>query len=326
MSHAAGVDQPSEGIVRRIQKLLSLAKSGNNSQEEAASAMAMAQKMLARYNLDYHTVQAGAGSFAEERREKTQMAYSATYKWQRDLWNCVAEVNFCWHWTTKQRGLNRFKANVYAERHMLIGRESNLLSVRLMGEYLCDTMERILPYPNNERHSRSAHSWKEGLAHRLIERLREQYEKSQKRPKAAGASTALTLFDVAAREHAANYDARHGKGAWERKEKADAEWEAGAAERAAQAAEEAAKEEREWLDYLQKETPDQKKKREREEEKDRLRAARASERLVRRWRNEDIREARKTDRSAYHAGCRAGDGINLSRQVSPGTSQKNLKA
>jgi hypothetical protein len=34
-------DQPNETIIRRIQKLLSLATGGNNSQEEAAAAIAI---------------------------------------------------------------------------------------------------------------------------------------------------------------------------------------------------------------------------------------------------------------------------------------------
>jgi hypothetical protein len=306
--------QPSEDIVRKIQKLLSLATGGNNSQEEAASAMSMAQRMLARYNLDYYTVQAAQ---VEEKRERVQADYGAMYKFQRDLWACISEVNFCWHWVSKVSGKNRRGYHVYANRHMLLGRESNVLSVKLMGAYLCDTLERILPYPNQERLSRSALSWRAGAAERLVERLRDQYAESQKRPDAVAAgSTALTLFDVAQREKAANYDARWGVGAWQKKLAASAEWEAGAADRADEA--------REWLEYLQKETPEQKQQRERLEEKERIRDARRSERQHRTWDNENRRESRKTDWSAREAGRRTADSISLCRQVEPGTRQKAL--
>lgn len=323
-------EQPNEDIVRKIQKMLSLATGGNNSEQEAAAAMAMAQKMLARYNLDYHTVQAaqvaGGTNVVEEKREKNQMEYGAMYQWQRDLWACIAEVNFCWHWVGSVYGPSRHKASlmVRSKKHMVLGRQTNVLSVRLMGEYLCDTLERVLPYPNRERLSRSALSWRSGAADRLMERLREQYRQSQNQPAADGPTTALTLVDVAKREEAANYDARWGVGSWAAKLADDAEWEAGKEERAAEAAKRRADEEREWLEYLQKETPDQKKQRERLEEKEYIKAARQRGRERQRWANEQYREARKTDHSAYAAGVRTAENISLNRQVESGAKQQAL--
>lgn len=215
------VTQPDESVIRKIQKLLSLATGGNNSEEESTTAMAMAQKMLARYNLDYHTVQAaqvaGGTNAPEEPRAKTLVEKrSAQYKWQRELWKSIAEANFCWHWVANKQVTSNFNKNlqIIGKRHMLLGRESNLIAVRMMGDYLCDTIERLVPYPRNERLSRSAISWRSGCADRIIERIREQAESSRKIKGSKGSvkTSALSLRDVAQLEHEGNYDARHGKG------------------------------------------------------------------------------------------------------------------
>lgn len=330
--------QPSEGIVRKIQNLLSLAARAEGNEEEASAAMAMAQKLLAKYNLDYYQVQqaqvAGGTNVVEEKREKTLIGYSAMYRWQRELWKAIAEANFCWHWVVERRVPHRRKKDkmVTAKRHMLLGRESNVMAVRLMGEYLCDTLERILPYPNAERLSRSAISWREGCADRLAERITEQARKA--RQQATGNTTeensaALVMKSMAEKEYAANYDAKYGKGAHARQ----LEWEAGAAERNAKwEAEQRArqeKEEAEWLEYLQTETPEQKKKRERLEEKQRIAEESRREREGARWRNrywkEQEKEARRLDHSAYSAGHKAGDSVNLSKQAASGQPTKELK-
>jgi len=70
------------------------------------------------------------------------------YRWQRDLWEAIAEANFCWHWVVEKRVPHRRKKDklVTAKRHMLLGRESNVLAVRLMGEYLCGTLRYAITY------------------------------------------------------------------------------------------------------------------------------------------------------------------------------------
>lgn len=325
-------DQPSESVIRRIQNLLSLAARAEGNEEEAASANAMAQKLLAKHNLDYYQVQqaqvAGGTNVIEEKRDKTLIGYSAMYRWQRDLWKTIAESNFCYHWITERRVPHRRQKErmVLAKRHMLLGRESNVIAVRLMGEYLCDTLERILPYPNTERMSRSAISWRAGCAERLVERIQEQYEAQQKEAKAAasGPSTALTLLDVASREEMANYDAKYGKGAWAEQKKHEAEWKADAPAREAEAKERRVKEEKEWLEYLQTETPQQKARREKEDEKERLREDRESRRWRDKYWRERERESSKTDHGAYSAGRAHGDSISLSKQAGAGTKAKEL--
>lgn len=321
-----------EFVIRKIQKLLELGHSSNEA--EANLAMARAQELLAKYNLDVAmvketVVEGGTVAAAPEKREKTKVSRSAQYAWQRQLWKTLAEANFCYHWITKvyegKRGSGK-QSKVPVKRHMVLGRESNVLVVSMMGAYLEDTMERILPYPNSERMSRSALSWKAGCAERLCERINENAERMKRESVNASAdSTALVLRDVFQREYTANYDACWGAGAWTRKQIADSQWEAGREERQQQAEAETLRKEKEWLLYLQNETPQQKKEREREDEKKRLREERANARWVNSYHKERARERAKVDGEAYDSGREHAESISLSTQVSDGTVEKERR-
>lgn len=303
-------------IIVRIQKLLSLANSSNEA--EAALAMARAQAMLAKHNLDFALVkdayvEGGTNPAPEEKREKTRIAKrSAKYVWQRALWKALSEANFCWYSTVEvyEQKWGR-QTKVPVKRHMILGRESNVIAVRIMGEYLEDTLERTLPYPNGERHSRSAISWKRGAADRLCERVRAEAERRKKesdknKPKD---STALVLRDVYQREYEGNYDARYGAGSYQRQLAADAEWEAGKEQREKEAREAELKAEADWIIYLQNETPAQMRERMRQLAKE----EKAEERS---WRSKRYKiETDNLDTEAYRSGVRAGEKINLSSQI-----------
>lgn len=309
-----------DNIIRRIQKLLEL--SNNPNENEASAAAAKVTELLAQYNLDLavirQTAVAGGTVVAEEKREKTKVNRSAMYAWQRELWAAIAESNFCWHWVVDEwtgkydRSFNR----TYVKRHVILGSESNAKAATILGEYLCDTIERLLPYPNTERLSRSAISWRTGCAETLKQRINTQTAELKERKAAEGASsTALTLRDVFQKEYEANYDAQYGEGAYARKLANDAEWDAARAEREASYAQAEAEEEALRVKALADETPAQRERRlkreEKEEEAQRKRNRRASNAY---WNKQD-RENAKIDRSAYRQGIEAGVSISLSKQV-----------
>jgi len=358
-------------IAEKIKKLLNLANSP--CEAEATLAMARAQELLAKYNLDYAQVKDTelSGGQPGEKREKTQVNRSAKYQWQVDLWATIAEANFCWHWVaevtdpilaymhkakhpvtmadimtgvglkdpihgTMKRWEERYVVNAERQdgaqiqyslrserieyyrvkRHMLLGRESNMAAVTVMGGYLCDTIDRMVPY---QPASRSDHSWRKGCAERLVERIQAQAEERKNASHPAEAGALICLKDVYASEYEANYDARYGAGKYKQRQIEDAEWEAKREERQREAAEAREKAEREWIEYLRAESPEQKKAREKEEAKERIRQERRAEAQDRRderhWRTERWREAGKVDREAYRAGKNAGDSISLSKQA-----------
>lgn len=282
---------PDTNIIRKIQKLFALAN--NPNEHEAAAAMGKAQELLAQYNLDMATIQDAAPlSTPEEPRTKTPVANrSAMYEWQQQLWKAIAEANFCWHWVANDYS----KSNKGVKRHKILGRESNVISVTLMGGYLCDTIERLLPYSNQERLSRSAVSWRTGCSARLIERIKEQAAKLRTQPEAN--STALTIFNVAQREYEANYDALYGKGAYA-KAKAYQEKQRDLAKQAEDTVETAA----------------EMRKREA-----------ANERYWRRQEAKSRQRASRVDWVAYSQGVDAGSSISLNSQVPQGQKQGMLK-
>ena len=305
-------------IALKIKKLLRLAGSENTA--EAALAMARAQELLAKYNLDYTVVQ-DTEEIKPEKREKVRIDRSAKYKWQVDLWTALAETNYCWYWTTRV-WLEGKKTRV--GRHVLLGKESNVAAVCAMGEYLEDVMARLCPYNNGAFGPAKAlmHSWRVGCVEELVQRIRAKAEDMNSAP---SESKALALRDVVQMEYEANYDACHGPGAYKRKLIADEEWE----QRQKQLREERRiareKAEQDWLVYLQNESMDQKQAREKKE----ARAARAEERrwARRRYSYSYYRPSRKKESNEVHlearnAGAASGKEISLRTQLSTGDKRR----
>ena len=328
------IDESQHNIIRKIQKLFNLAQHKDGNETQAAAALDKAHKMLAEHNLSLSIVQdtvvdggvQNGCAVQEEKREKTTVKRSAMYKWQRRLWYVLSETNYCFHWVrdvAEEVGFLRRRhwwedagtpkvrdtRTSYVKRHIVLGRESNVAVVTLMGEYICDTIERLCAeqYPKSEILSRSAISWREGVADRLIERLYEKaaQEEFDQTQDAEANKYALALRDVRMKEYEKNYDAVLGAGAYQKKQQQEKE-----------AAEARLKYEQMRIEMLQNESPEAKKRREVEEEKMRVCARVHRERNYRRQKKERVEDYCRTDWSAYDRGKEDGNRINLSSQVS----------
>ncbi len=314
-------------IIDKIQKLLRLSNSPNET--EANLAMQRVQEILAKYNLDMAMVKESApeSQTAKDagKRAQTRMKRSAQYEWQRNLWKALAEANFCWHWIVEvfegKRGASGGSKRP-VKRHMILGSEANVIAVQMMGEYLEDTMERLLTsvggFTNAERLGRSALSWKAGCAERLIERI----EADANRRKQAGdapassdapASTAIVLRNVYQSEFQANYEARHGEGSWARKLARDARPVRLSASWKREA-------EKARLAKLAAETPAEKARRERDEAKQQERDNKWWDNWARKQREKDAR----IDHRAFDQGRKTANDINLSTQVGQGSDRSKL--
>lgn len=350
MTTATPVD---DKTIRRIQLLLNLGSRSEGNEAEAAAAMAKAQELLAAYNLDLATVQdkVVAGGTAEreamEKRDYARSKRSAMYAWQRKLVKTIAEANYCVYWTADvKEELPIAKKNRkpwedmdtptvprYVKRHKVLGRLVNTTAVMIMVDYLLDTIERLLPYPQKERLSAEANLWREGCADRLCERIEQKAAAMRDAQKAyaTGGETAVTttiqVADMAKKEEIANYDFRNGAGAWVRREARNAEIDAYYSDEAV-AAREAEKQVRIAAERA-KETPEQRARREKEEAKEAARQARESARFwEREWRRQDReaeREERRKGSAAYRAGKTKGDEIGLDAQVGKGSETKGLR-
>lgn len=225
-----------------IEKLLRLAAK-NASPEEAASASAKAQELLALYNLDVDSV-GKTGASADQRREQ-KVIKGGMYTYQRSLWHQIAKLNFCKYWTIEHcfmRPIRRrhwsgemrtVEVNGKEFRHTLVGKRINVKATMMMAEYLMSAIERLVKdrYPqNSQRFLSEAIAYREGMADELYWRLSEKREKmiadierrKQEDLMRNGVSTsnALTLGSLTEQEEDANNDFLYGEG-WSAKQRAD---------------------------------------------------------------------------------------------------------
>lgn len=187
--------------IELVRKLLNLANKNPNP-EEAASAAAKAQKLLAEHNIEMSMVEEQTGK-VEGKREKAKLA-GGMYKYQQQLWTAVAELNFCLYWnqqTWEKRKVQKYdpwgdwdeKLQRYVKyrwvedyartwRHTLVGRIVNTQSSIVLAQYLEGAIERLLmerlaerhDQPNSQRFSSWAVAYREGAVYDLVQRLEEK--------------------------------------------------------------------------------------------------------------------------------------------------------
>lgn len=205
-------------VIERVKKLLALAQ-GNANENEAASASAMAQKLMEDHNIDMAVLGKSGKGTQGARSDKKEKG--GLYGWQRDLWKACAELNMCVYWSIK--GLER--GSVY--EHRVLGSEVNVLATKLMAEYLEQTTNRLAQDKAKRDGYRSPFvreliAYREGIASRLVERLRDlrreriENDERKKREAAAAAShpsaapgTSIVLADVIQSEDDLNTDYLH---------------------------------------------------------------------------------------------------------------------
>lgn len=193
-------EQISDKILDRIVKLLALA--GNNpNPEEAASAAAKAQELMTQYNLDLGSIERKTGQ--SEKREK-EAVEGGFYKYNRDLYKAVAELNFCMHWLSKENIESPLPPKNSGDRrrwkeagrpnewlilrpvHKLLGRRVNVAATKVMASYLEQAVERILReemevynYDGKMLYSKWAMSFREGAVANLVSRIQEERERAE---------------------------------------------------------------------------------------------------------------------------------------------------
>lgn len=328
---------PSQDIMARIQKLLNLA-ARNNSQEEAASAAAKAQQLLAEYNL---TEEAVSNAVDKDGKRAEEFISSGYYKYQRYVWTSVAELNFCLCWCqdvyVKKRaylyqqsrhtaaGDDRGERGIREVRQTqmrLIGRKVNVTATIALVKYLLGAIERVTRehIQGSETQTRSnwAMSFRQGIATSLYRRLRDEREKLHAKEKVeqwkreqaedaagrAGVSTsrAVSIASFTKTEEDANMDFVMGEG-----------WSAQKA--AARAAE--AEQRRQEMEAYTKWAADHPEEARKQAEQSRQKSKqRQSRRRGAAYRDDGI------DTSAYYAGQDAGKSIGLDIQVDSGRRSK----
>ena len=211
--------------VSRIRKLLALANDKGATEAEASLAMEKAQAMMAEANLSFATIEASGQSAGQDaERTKDAFAKRTVYNWHKALMQEIAKLNsvYCELLYTKLVHTRRF------DGYNMIGRAANIASTRVMYEYLTETIERLgreyVGGDPTQFFTQSAHLFKDGCAHRIVERLTERHEaalKAQEKaaaeqkaranhPAYAGTGTAVVMRDYYSSEVDLNDDMRRG--------------------------------------------------------------------------------------------------------------------
>lgn len=175
-----------DSVIRKVQKILSKTEEGRNAtEEEVDTAMRLAQEIMAKYNLDMATIEAAGSSSADDSHQRIdeRSETRTRFKWQQILMQAVAEANFCAYFPRREatkdedgfRKYGRDGRSVTHVVHRVIGRKGNVITTRLMFDYLCRAVEDSVPNKaKSARFSNASSSWKEGCAHKLCERLQQK--------------------------------------------------------------------------------------------------------------------------------------------------------
>jgi hypothetical protein len=296
--------------LHKIELLLRKA-SGNANEHEAAVATQLAQDLLAKYNLDMESVGGGDGSEAQREDTKILGGFS---EFERDLWKAIAELNWCFYFSTFTS--DTIKGRKMSRAHRLIGKKVNILSTKLMADYLLSTINSLAKEYCMERdgtyHNRSATatSFRKGAVERLVGKLQtKRYEilmaerAAEKEAAARGTSgtgMAMTMTRMSQSEYERNYDHMNGEGAYARAQARNAEWDREQKERDERA--------RQW----RLANPEEAARLDAEAEEKQRKEDEKWERRSQRTRRE---KPAASDMSAYHEGYRVARDIGLDKQV-----------
>lgn len=215
-----GVDQK---IIARVQKLLNLARDGGATEAEAATAMERARSIMADHGLEIATVEAAGGQ--GESRQKGEVKGRAHKPWMVAIMAALAEASFV-HAAHAKGWRSKWDGALHPAQWTLIGRQSAVVTVQLMHEYLVRTVDRVA----RDRGTPTDELFKAAMGERLTERLQERHQEEMRRqredaerrnreqaarsshPGAASGGNALVvvLEDYAQKERDLNDDLRRG--------------------------------------------------------------------------------------------------------------------
>jgi hypothetical protein len=334
------LDEGQKAVLQKAAKLLKLADNNPNV-EEAAAASAKVQELLLAYNLDAALLDQAGG--ADTGRRADEKLRGGNYKYSRDLWAWVAELNFCLYWSTRKIMIDRKRKrdpwtgelrwkDIHKLRwhHRLVGRTINIEATKMTASYLEQAIERLVRERIGNQatllFSNWAVSYRNGAASAICAKIadrRDEMIKDEKRRleeaerraaediARAGHSTsnAMTIATAKQAERDANVDFLYGEG-----------W---SAKRASERAERARlnREAEEAYTRWAEAHPEEARKKAAEERKEReAEEARRSRRGSRPARG----DSDKTDWSAYNAGHKAGQSVSIDPQVDSSASVKKI--
>jgi Protein of unknown function (DUF2786) len=156
-------------IIEKIQKLRAITEKRGATEDEAVAAEQRMFRLLAKYNLEISHIPDDQPTRPDTRIE-SESAQRPSSVWKQYLYTGVANLNFseCFTW-----------------RHhiIIVGTRANRIATLEMASYLIQAVERLASkeaaeLPGDERR-RFRHSYAEGCATRIYERLKQMRLEAQ---------------------------------------------------------------------------------------------------------------------------------------------------
>jgi len=173
------MNKEQQSVIEKIRKLLALGKSAN--EHEATLAMERAHDMMARYNVELSQV----SEKPEDEFVRDDETRTMSRPWRRIFATQLANLYFCDYIFTfeyhRKAGKDlRYPYQRY-DLHSFFGAAHNVVVVKMMFEYLTDTIERLAKegskqMPQKQRSSYVT-SFRTAAAKRLAVRLEDRLEK-----------------------------------------------------------------------------------------------------------------------------------------------------
>lgn len=182
----------SEKIIDRIRKMLALANDLAATEHERDTALNMAYKTMAKYNIDMATI---GQKEAEEVRESYEY-HGFSFPFAKDIAYTVADLFFCFY-------LSSYKINGTQCIHRFIGKESNAATAMVMTDYIIKSVMKEGRKLYKQNTSPECRSFCLGAARKLAQRVREM-KAAAMNPAGESMSTALVIVSLYESEYADN--------------------------------------------------------------------------------------------------------------------------
>jgi len=207
-------------VLSRIRKLMALSKDGGATEHEAAQAAEFMRRLMAENGISNATIEASGGD--GEVRTKDSRSGHTGKAWMRAIMRALAEQAFVV--VEYSHGSAGYDYESGGRKRVpgtweLWGRESSVVTVKLMHEYLVRTVDRVA----RERGTTTDEVFKEAMGTRIAERveerhasaMHEQAREARERQAAAahpsntGNALVVVLEDYAQKERDLNNDLRN---------------------------------------------------------------------------------------------------------------------
>lgn len=180
-----------ERIIDRIRKMLAIANDLAATEEERDTALNMAYKTMAKYNLEMGDIK--EKETTEPREAHEYQGFS--FPFAREICYSVADLFFCFY-------LSSYKVNGTQQIHRFIGRASNVATAMVMADYIIKSIMKEGRKLYKQNTSPECRSFCLGAAHKLATRIRQMREAAEAENRGSG--TDIVLADYYKTELEAN--------------------------------------------------------------------------------------------------------------------------